>query len=41
MVCKMLLGRVHPHVPLCYFLEEGGLAEMWLQDLFYMVGLIK
>lgn len=34
MVCKMLPGRVPPLVPLCDFLEESGLAETWLQDLF-------
>lgn len=34
MVCKMLPGRAHPLVLLCYLLEESGLAGMWLQDLF-------
>lgn len=34
MVCKMLPGRAHPLVLLCYSLEESGLAGMLLQDLF-------
>lgn len=34
MVCRMLRGRPHPLLSLCYFVEESGLAGMWLQDLF-------